>query len=514
MAKSDPLFALIHSLSNSEKRYFKVDTQFTKREKKYLLLFDAIAAQKEYNESLLRQSLKGERFLNELHVAKKYLFDLILKSLGKYFGNRPYQTVLQHMKEIDILSRKGLHTLALKRIEKVKRYSQQYQFLPLWLQVVQKEQILYSSSIVRVAQAATLKKEVEYLLDQITRKSIYDSISYASLDALYVTSSKKAEIVQIGKKIALLQKNFKRQKNGVLITVAFNRMNFNYYLLLNQPQKALPYIVSTLNILDENQHIVREGYLNQATVLHDYFMCLYVLSFKPAKEFFDLSFLRAFIRKVEAAARLYTDEDRQVRLMNSIMSIESSWTIFMGEYSLGLKLLLESRRKFNQIRSQTSPYVESAYNYYFMRLYFGLGEYSSALEWGNKLLSSEPIKKNRPIMIFTRIVMLVTFFELGDYSYVQQQLKTISRYINRERYFPHYQSLVLQSLKVLSANKKNNSDTITLQALLKKFRDLRNSNIESASFLEFEFDWWLESKITNTSFAEVVKKHRALEAKG
>src|SRR5690606_18709603 len=50
MARIDPLFELVRSLTKSEKRYFKLFAQMQGKDKKYLLLFDAIDRLEEYDE--------------------------------------------------------------------------------------------------------------------------------------------------------------------------------------------------------------------------------------------------------------------------------------------------------------------------------------------------------------------------------------------------------------------------------------------------------------------------------
>lgn len=69
---SDDLFQLIRSLSKSEKRHFKLSVSPYGGEKKYLLLFDAIDAQKDYDETELRERFRDEKFIRQFNVAKRF----------------------------------------------------------------------------------------------------------------------------------------------------------------------------------------------------------------------------------------------------------------------------------------------------------------------------------------------------------------------------------------------------------------------------------------------------------
>src|SRR6267143_6604241 len=84
MAKKGSLFLLIKSLTKAEKRYIKVFSGGGKDDSIYQLLFDAIDQQKEYDEEEIRKIFKGDKFLDQLHVTKIYLSELILKALRNY----------------------------------------------------------------------------------------------------------------------------------------------------------------------------------------------------------------------------------------------------------------------------------------------------------------------------------------------------------------------------------------------------------------------------------------------
>src|SRR5688500_17153020 len=91
MKVTDDLLQLIKSLDQTEKRYFKIfATMHVKGsdDNKYVKLFDAIDKQNEYNEEQIREQFKDEKFLIQLHVAKNYLYNIILKSLRLYHSEK------------------------------------------------------------------------------------------------------------------------------------------------------------------------------------------------------------------------------------------------------------------------------------------------------------------------------------------------------------------------------------------------------------------------------------------
>ena len=69
---NDPLFQLIHSMSSSEKRYFKQNALDT--DANYLKLFDALNKMKEYDEAAIRK----KPFVKHFGPERKYLYEAIL----------------------------------------------------------------------------------------------------------------------------------------------------------------------------------------------------------------------------------------------------------------------------------------------------------------------------------------------------------------------------------------------------------------------------------------------------
>ena len=59
MRASDNLHALIKSLTQTEKRFFKLSASIHKGERNYMKLFEAIDKQREYDEVALRKIFKN-----------------------------------------------------------------------------------------------------------------------------------------------------------------------------------------------------------------------------------------------------------------------------------------------------------------------------------------------------------------------------------------------------------------------------------------------------------------------
>src|SRR5690606_29090045 len=100
------LFQLIKSLSQSEKRFFKLETsKYSRKEQNdYLILYELIEKQEEYDEEAIKTVLKGSKILSRLPGVKNYLFNLILKTLTQYHAERnSHQQISSLLQQVDVL---------------------------------------------------------------------------------------------------------------------------------------------------------------------------------------------------------------------------------------------------------------------------------------------------------------------------------------------------------------------------------------------------------------------------
>ncbi|MCC7431748.1 hypothetical protein IT568_12980, partial [bacterium] len=166
---SDKLFQLIKSLSQSEKRHFKLfASKYEGQGKKYLKLFDAIDLQENYNETKL---LETEKYLkpSQLPNLKNYLCQLILKSMRIYgFEKSVSSQLLGYWNDASFLFEKGFYTQCKEIITKSKKIARQHEkywelfaFLTLEKNVANKNELIEISDE-ELLTLEKLKNIIEY----------------------------------------------------------------------------------------------------------------------------------------------------------------------------------------------------------------------------------------------------------------------------------------------------------------------------------------------------------------
>ena len=137
MKPTHDLFDLVHSLTKSEKRFFKLQSSLQAGEKNYVRLFDLLEKMDHYDEDFVKETFKGELFLKHLPSEKNHLFKLILKSLRSYHGESSVRSLLkQALKNVDILHKKGLFEECKKELKRAKKLATSYEFFYYLFEII------------------------------------------------------------------------------------------------------------------------------------------------------------------------------------------------------------------------------------------------------------------------------------------------------------------------------------------------------------------------------------------
>ena len=137
MKPSNELFKLIKSLSKSEKRFFKMSSSLQSGDKNYLKIFDFIEKHNDYDEEMMKDHFKKEKFVKHLPSEKNHLYKLILKSLRSFYGEQSVASNLkQEIKNVEILYNKALFKECNKFVYRAKEIAKEFERFYYWFELI------------------------------------------------------------------------------------------------------------------------------------------------------------------------------------------------------------------------------------------------------------------------------------------------------------------------------------------------------------------------------------------
>lgn len=139
MAKRDKLLDLVHTLSMSEKRYFKVFSQrhVTKGNTHYLQLFE-LAYSLDTPDSKAFEAAVAESKIKAKYLAadKNYLYNLLMRALSNFHAGRTNSMMVKEwLHQVEILFDKGLYDQCLHLTTKARQAAEKYDLFALLMEI-------------------------------------------------------------------------------------------------------------------------------------------------------------------------------------------------------------------------------------------------------------------------------------------------------------------------------------------------------------------------------------------
>ena len=499
MKVSDDLFLLIKSLTQAEKSFFKVYARGKKNhdgETKYVLLFNAINKQKEYNEQAILIQFKREPFVKQFHVKKHYLFRFILKSLAAFHLDieKSANELLHHAR---ILFQKSMFKQCYKILNKTKQICYQNEKFALLLEGLRIERNLkLRSNLKGVRSLEAIYKESSLTIEKIRNINEYLMI----LDDLNNELRNFGQI-EVNKRFESLIRNPMLQKESSALSfrakVWFNRILAVYYFAKKNYKKSYLNLSKNLDLFKNYPSLFKE---NPAIILNTHIQLINAcLELKNYKEAYNrLEDMRNFGQIIPSKGV----ETIQVLFDNSYYEIKLILCRETAEYKKGIELqpsitkLIQYNKPEVPLEYQMEIYYSLAWNY------FGNNEYKNALLWIDKILNkNKDVRED--IHSWARIISLIIYYELGNVEMMEAMVKSSRRYFEGAKLFHKVEKAILTFFwrKILISNSEKGKiiDFKEIKAEINTlFRVEKTSN-------DFDIISWIESKIEKKSFGEIVR---------
>lgn len=503
MKPSNELFELIKSLTKSEKRFFKLQSSLQSGDKNYVQLFDLIDKMDEYNEDVVKETFKGEKFIKHLPSEKNHLYKLILKSLRSYYGETSISSILkQEIKNIEILYNKSLFNECNKFLERAKKMALKYEKYYYLFELINWEKTLLEESF-EDGQFKDLNKmiaEEKDVLERLTNLAdyhvLYSKINYVFRSGGYVRTEENKSIVdEIVNHPLIKGKNTALSKRAATIcyyTQGFcNMANGDY-------QTALQKFERVIEILDIESHLKADLSHRYIRALSNMTTCLIALGrFDDARititrisncsdqEGFDTSDVQTLIFKNTSMAKL--------ELYHTSGDFENAIT----EAEQIMQSMMEYEGKINKENELT-------FFHHFAFIYFGAGQYSKALYWINKVLNDNENELRQDLYSYARLFNLAIHYELGNFDLLEYTIKSTSRYLQKKmRAFP-IERLIMEQFKKLIRIQNINDRKKVFAEFKTELNALVKGPEDEVIFKFFDFNKWIDSKIQQVPFRSLI----------
>lgn len=500
---SRDIYDLIQSLTKAEKRYFKVfsEKHVIGEGNKYVALFDAIEAQKEYNEEVLIKQF------SHFPSLKKRLYDSILRSLAVFYSEQSVEARLyNNLRYIRILLNKALFEQAKKLIAKTKEVAKQHENHPvLFALFIHELEIIRSESYVGINEEQ-LNKIFDDLYESM---EIYKNArEYHRIGMQFFIRVRKvgeARSRADWKKYTDILKHplLKKEKNARSIEAKINMQMLlcGYHFMRYDFAKANIANDKILKLIEENPHMKEERANYYHIALQNRIICQYQVN--------DCE--KALDTIAQYKKKVLLDNLPHYKKSNAFYFSNAAGLFSlcrMGEFEKAVEKIpeLENELHNNDFKPHHNEY-KCLYWCGIFKAHFGAGNYKEANKYLNKVLNETADDLRSDIHCFMRILGIIIHYEMGNQDLLQYMVKWTYRYLIKRNKLYKFETIILEFIRKKVQKLHDRKELVEAFLLIKKeCEKLLLDPYESRPFIDFEFIEWLESKIENKPFAEIVKR--------
>ncbi len=495
-------------MTKSEKRHFKLSMAGYQAagDRHYLRLFDAIDAQKIYDEKAIKKKFAADVYFNQLARVKIYLYQQILKGLRNYYADTLKDIQLNnYLTEIEILFNKELYTDCKERIKKAKAMALKYERLHQLLRLSQWEMVI-ADHVSDIAEVDTVKKMA--MAEQQTVVNKYQE--YAELWGLYMETlsmslntgqARNAAELSMGNELMnhpLLAKNLstyvaENLRLTVLVHDAYRK---------GDAEVMYRVVKKTVQLSEAHPHLLQER-------LNSYFQNLGALaglciSVNRSKE------AEGLIKKLRVI-----EEEQQSKInfkfRMSVDTLEIDLLKKQGRFEDAVLLIPALIKKIKHSLGELEPLDEMLVYHCLFGAYFGNANYKNAQFYLQKIITSQHQELFKNFHDNARLFNLILQFEQKEFVHLGHVLRTTYRHLHKHKKVHATETVLIdffrKASKLTSANKRLSA----LSDLKAELLPLSTQQFERNFFTDFPLIEWIDSKLQKKDLAEIMRE-RYVEA--
>jgi hypothetical protein len=499
------LFDLIHALTPDEKRFFKtysrqsIDGSPTYNH----LLYDLMEQQESYDEVALKRHLAPKVADNQFAVAKNYLYASLLKSLTAFHANRGGLKKLgQQLRMLEVLFHKQLSPQYEPLFVKIKATAKMFDHPTMMLDVLDWQRRIWGQRFFQGVSDEELLQhthEVELVRQQVSvqleLQNIHTRFMYQLRTQGYLQSTAAFQQTHADLLNHRLLKD-PSECNSLSARIMFHHIWGLHGLMSAQPHKAHEQIGMLIAQIDQVPDLNHDYFELYVGLLYNYgTTCILLDRYEE---------LHQSIVKLERLKVGYVAQRSKIFYSTVLLKVE--YYVGTLQFDAALAFAAESLPKLAVHASQLSSteYVACAVTIAYV--YFAHGQFRAVHRIVHQQIGSEHLSKMPDLQVAVGMLTLILYYEMQEEELFAHAYRALYRFLLKWR--PRYamEMSILGLIRRLSQPVNQEQRVEFFVALRDHVQMLRKDPREGRAVQYFNFDTWIESKISGNSILEAIRQ--------
>lgn len=497
MATTESLYQLIHSMSKSEKRYFKLFSSLQRGGKTYQKLFRAI--EKETDPQKVKEKLAIKK-ANE--ATAKYLYKVVMNALLQFRmeADKTSRLVNSFLKA-RLLFEKSLYEEGFSMLHKIKSGAEAEEEFVIQLWASQTE-LYYLSNLnfhtVSERQLVERQMKIEELIRH--QKNIHQHTSlYQLLRHRLMYNGEVRTQEQKDKLNDLVVSELHYNANPTAETFESEKVHLlfqsYYFISINDPKSALKTLFRLNELLDRNKDRWMERPIDYLSTIEGI-----LESLLSVKRFKTIQLFLSKLDNIDIKTGYFQVMVERVKYVYSIAGL-----IHAGNFEEAVGL----RKKFDgslfkkihllDLSKQADVYLFSAI------AYIVNDNANRAYSELNKVLMESRLYYSLPVYRTFRLLRLLVHHELNNRDYIDYEIRSLKRMLKGYKAYK-IEKIVFRFLQMRLLPVSIKSRELAWKKFEAAFDRCEKDAYESQLLKIFDFYAWVKSKIMRQRFATVLRE--------
>lgn len=506
---SSELFKLIKSLSKGERTYFKRFSHLHAigEENKYILLFNAIASQNKYDEKKLKEKFRKESFIRQFSVAKNYLYHQLLKALRSYHGS-VHSQIRDLLHEVEILIEKGFYKQAHPILWKAKRISKTNELHWALLEIRHWERTIALANldhqwVDHIIQEEN--KEVSLLQNSKKYRDLFFQIGIRY--NIHGIARNQKYLHAIEKIIGSPDLKDESKARTFEAKLRFYDTHFFYAQTKGDNKGSYDYAKKIIAHFHQYPERIKNNilwfsmYLDQVLVA-----CINMQRYKEYS---------VYLSELESLLSLTRYPTAKTTILYTLSYHRLNYYGITGQFTDAVEFLSKRKADIDKMGDALNAFQKMMLYGNIMLSYFGAGKFNASIRWLNKMRNETSISIRSDIESFFQLFYIIVHYEAGNYELLPYLIKSAYRFLLKKERAYKFETILIdffrKDLPQADSRKKVNE---SFKFLRDRIKPLLEDAYEKNAFEHFDLFSWLESKIENKPFAEVIRQKTGLHTGG
>ena len=215
--------------------------------------------------------------------------------------------------------------------------------------------------------------------------------------------------------------------------------------------------------------------------------------------------MKQYLERFKTLRTKTSDDELKIHRQYYLGQFE--YCIRTGNFKTGLELLVQHQKEAKRFDKKHFESNSFYFNYFY--IHFGVNDYSKALEYLNQWLNLPRNIERQELQSMARILNLIIHYEIGNTLLIESLIRSTYRFLQKRDGLNELESKVMNFIKNSHKIHSRRELKTVLKTLKKDIQDLPFLPAEKAVLKLFDIEAWLESKIQNKPFSQVIQEKYA-----